>query len=340
MDAKKIIPINQIQPRLRRIGKIRLGQKVSGTNREGKAYTRPDKLETFRFTSADQSALAQIALMYGGTVRPWDDEPGQFELVCESNEIYVELLPMPYQQRYEFYKASGLVRHCDGQMCERRSGEEWVSEPCHCHDLKDPKLQCNFVLRLDLKLAGVPVMGIFTMETGSRNASQEMPTQIDYLLASSDGRPALCILALEYRETKVEGQPPKQYFVPTLRAKPGMADEVSRLGGKSLGSVLAGEYTKYLSLGGGAPALEASASHQASQPAEPREVSPEDAELMAKLSELGLAGPEHRSDFDAFKACCKELGKPWKQVLRLAIESGFKSFVMFIEYAAKAEVSE
>ena len=328
---RTIFPLSELQPRLRRVGKIRLGHKVAGETKEGKKYTRPDKLEFFRFTSADKSSLEHVAKMYGGEVRPWADEPGQFELISTSNEVYIELLPgQTFLPSYEFYNAGGRLRKCDGVECEMVVNGEMVYKPCVCYGIANEKDKCSFIQRLDVKLAGTTNLGIWTMETSSMNAAREMPTMIAALLAAAQGSLALCILALEFRETKVPGEKTKQYYVPTLRVRQGMAADLAARGGQSLGAMLAGEYAQMSALSAGAPALAAPAAAIPAPAAAP-EMSDEQKALMIRLSEMGLASKTQLDQFQAFKEICAD--RDWVTVLTAGLDKGLKSWAMLREFA-------
>ena len=51
------MPIIDMQRRLAETGRIRIGQQVAATKRDGTPTTRPSKLETFRITSANEKAI-------------------------------------------------------------------------------------------------------------------------------------------------------------------------------------------------------------------------------------------------------------------------------------------
>ena len=68
------------------IGRIRMGEKR--TSQRGTKY--PAALQTWRLTSRVRDRLDAAARIYGGQVRPWEDEPGQFELYTESDALEVE----------------------------------------------------------------------------------------------------------------------------------------------------------------------------------------------------------------------------------------------------------
>jgi hypothetical protein len=233
------IPLAQLQRQLRRAGKIRLGKKVAGTNRDGKAYTRPSKLTEFRLTSPDRSLLEHAAKLYGGTVQPWAEEPGQFELLTESNEIYVRILNAEIASEYEFWKAGGCIRRCDGEVCRQmtKRGEDTVETmipcPCNAGVIEKTQDQCKLKTRIDVQLAGIPALGTFVLDTNSVFAAQELPAMHEFLTANFGPR-YLAILAIEERESNVEGQAKKEFIVPVLRVKDNMTQELRDRGGIEL----------------------------------------------------------------------------------------------------------
>jgi hypothetical protein len=233
----RIVPLSQLRRQLRRAGKIRLGCKVSGISKKsGNAYTAPKKLTEFRLTSADQKLLLQAARLYGGEVRPWADEPGQFELFTESKEIFVRVLNTEITSEYEFWKAGGCVRRCDGENCRQMvaRGNDTVEQliPCPCTSgaITNEKDQCKLRTRVDIELAGCAALGVFTLETNSVFAASELPAVHEYLIGTFGYR-YLAILAIEERETKEEGQETKKFIVPVLRVRDNLAQELLERGG-------------------------------------------------------------------------------------------------------------
>ena len=111
-----------VQRRGQQIGRIRLGQLVATSN--GKM--RPDKLSTFRFTTASRVAADAIADLYGGEVRDW--QRGQFEVITRKSEIGVTVPPRDQviSQWYEMWSKGGCQRRCDSQH------EQISNGPCLC----------------------------------------------------------------------------------------------------------------------------------------------------------------------------------------------------------------
>lgn len=251
---RPIVPLIDLQRRLVNMGKIRLGHKEVATRKGStETYTRPSSLRNFRLTSADKAALEHLATMYGGEVRPWAEEPGQFELFTETSEMFVRLLPgisNPTTQ-YEYWTAEKRQRVCDGMQCQYAQGDELVAGPCMCGDREallatirrpsdDParletqiaQAQCVLKSRARFQLEGLPSLGTWTLETNSRIAAEEFTTSVEMLLATVGA--AVVKLAIEPRESKGQGGATKQYVVPVIRLDANANERVKELGGVSL----------------------------------------------------------------------------------------------------------
>jgi hypothetical protein len=112
------MPILDIQKRARELGRIRIGQVVPTTRRDGTAGTRPEKLDRFRLTSNSKPLLDKVAELYGGTVAEWQPQGGgakAWEVVTNTARIPIMVPPQPITQWYEFWTAGGCKHRCDGQ---------------------------------------------------------------------------------------------------------------------------------------------------------------------------------------------------------------------------------
>src|SRR5581483_86103 len=109
-----------LQRRFAEAGRIRIGQKVDGVTKGGKAYTRPDKLDTFRFTSVSRPLIEQIADAYGGTVQQYtpDFRASGWEVISETARIPVIVPPQDIgeKQYMESWAAGRCIRRCDGEV--------------------------------------------------------------------------------------------------------------------------------------------------------------------------------------------------------------------------------
>ena len=193
-------------------GRIRLGVK---TERAMKS------LDTFRFTSPDQSAIEQLAKIYGGNVGRWTaprSKQPQWEVITEASEIRVYLPPHSIDVWYEMWSAGGCQRRCDGVTAEvpTRSpdGMDIDTVPCPC-DLEKTPMQCAPYTRLRVILPDVKFGGVWRMESKGWNAANEMPGMASVLEQLQSTGVAQCQLILEQR-TKVSGGQTKHFVVPRL----------------------------------------------------------------------------------------------------------------------------
>lgn len=196
------MPIVTLTPRIREIGRIRLGTKGAKGN--------PMRLDKFRLTSADSGILEQAAELYGGTVQPWKDQPGQYELFIESEELPCMVAPQEVSQWYELWSGGGCQRRCDG-VCETIS-----DQPCLC----DPdNRECKTTTRLAVYLQQLSGIGTFRLETHGFYAATELPEAARMLIQlAAHGRYVPAALAIEQRVVKRDGQT-KKFPVPVLRVK-------------------------------------------------------------------------------------------------------------------------
>lgn len=104
-------PIIDLQRRLVEVGRLRMGHQVAAGNGR-----RPAKLEHWRITSRDQARLLAAAELYGGTVQPWAERDGEFELFTKTSELPIMLIPgQTLSAWYELWSGGGCQRRCDGE---------------------------------------------------------------------------------------------------------------------------------------------------------------------------------------------------------------------------------
>lgn len=190
-----------VQRRLVELGRIRLGQKGN--------RGQPEKLETFRLTSASRAHLEAAAKAYGGTVRPWTNAPdrGYFELLTEADALDILIPPSmaSYSQFYELWSGGGCQRRCDGTT-ELISGESCLCDP--------DERECAITTRVNVMLPKVPGLGIWRLETKGWNAASSLPSTLDLLAMTGRGFvPA--VLRLEQRSSKKGGQT-RRFVVPVI----------------------------------------------------------------------------------------------------------------------------
>lgn len=197
------MPILNLQQRIREVGRIRLG--VKG------AKGQPVKLETFRFTSFDKSAIAAAAGLYGGNVEACSDPEleGQWEVITDANEIPIMVSPIAPSQHMELWRASGCERRCDG-VTESLSGK-----PCMC-DPDEPK--CKPTTRLSLILPDLPGLGIWLFVSHGWNVATEIIQTYEFLQQLAGQKEfAEAKLGVEIRKSKENGQS-REFPVAVIRA--------------------------------------------------------------------------------------------------------------------------
>lgn len=179
------------------LGRIRLGKKAE--TKAGKEY--PVKLEEWRLTSGSQALLEAAAVLYGGTVQPWEDAPdeGYFELFTTSRELRV-LIPRTLRtvsQAYERWQGGTCERRCDGTT------EQITDGPCVCPSIANPKERCEPMTRISLMLPDLPGIGVWRLDTGGWHAATTIPATIELLKQLSTQPWIPAILRLEQRSRKV-----------------------------------------------------------------------------------------------------------------------------------------
>lgn len=216
------MPLLDVTPRLRELGRIRTGVTVEGTSKSGKRFKRPEKLATFRLTSPSEALVRAAQAVYDGTVEPWDSPAGrQFELVTK-----VDVLPIvipsgeSLSQWYELWAAGGCQRRCDGRT------EVLSDGPCLCPSDTAERRElagrqtpeaCKPTTRLNVVLPDLPDLGVWRLESHGYYAAVELAGAAQFLaMATSAGMNIPAFLRLEQREKKVPGQPTNRYAVPVI----------------------------------------------------------------------------------------------------------------------------
>ncbi|MFF4661996.1 hypothetical protein [Streptomyces sp. NPDC001282] len=194
--------------RMRQLGEIRIGHVVAGTNKAGKAYTRPAKLNHFRFTSPSREILASVAELYGGEVKPWtpaNGGPSEFEVYSTTNRLPVLIPPRDsVSQWYELYAGSKCLRRCDGRT------EQKSDRSCMCNP---DNRQCSITTRVNVMLRDVPALGQWLLVSKGFYAAVTLPPAAE-LLAQAGGYVAGWLGMEEKSVVRDEG--PARFMVPTL----------------------------------------------------------------------------------------------------------------------------
>lgn len=211
------MPILDLQMRQRELGRIRIGKQVP-TGTEGKS--RPAKLDTFRFTSASQELIEQIASLYGGTCAPWsNDGLSQFEVFTTSNRVPILLPPQPISQWYEMWSGGGCQRRCDGVKNVLAGDKpcECPSDPIDRAELASKGRACKPTTRLNVVLRDVPGIGVWRLESHGFHSAVELPMVAEFLAqATAAGTYLPADLALAPRFSKRPGVGRRDWLVPII----------------------------------------------------------------------------------------------------------------------------
>lgn len=206
------MPIVTIQRRMAEQGRIRLGQKVTGTSKQGKAYTRPAKLETFRFTSPSERYIRDLAELYGGTAQAWDNGGmAQWEVFTEAKTIPVIAVKGGLSQWMETWSGGGVAHRCDGER-------DVAGNPCNPDD--PAHQQAKPTTRLSVMLPELEALGVWRLETHGWNAAAEIPAVAELATYVGDLVPAH--LHLVERRAIADGKT-SRFVVPVLDLQIGTA---------------------------------------------------------------------------------------------------------------------
>lgn len=232
-----VVPIDEVEVQIQEQGAIRIGHKTARAM---------EAIDKFRFTSADHTAIHQIAALYGAKIGPrvWKERPDELEVYTDADEIDIWLPPGGLSVGYELWSGKGLERRCDGVECFVRKGSTMVQAPCVCED-KGQQL-CRYQLRLRVILPNVRFGGVWMLRSKSENAVREMRGMDQMMrMAESNRRvPLDGVLALEKRQSRE--QKGKHYVVPVIRPKVTVGE---MLAGASNPLAIAAESSKVPTLG-------------------------------------------------------------------------------------------
>ena len=193
-----------VTARLPEVGRLSIG-----AEKLGRGPGRP--IPTWRATSDDRGALealAQVALpdgsLVGGEVHQpkRKDAPREWQLITKADAIPVLLMAMPnareggglYSQHMEMWGTTTCLRRCTGgdgpavlaeRVVEGR-GEDLTVTPmdpqsCKCRATGQhvADWDCTPTLRVNVVVAGIQSLGVFTMVAHGWNANAEVPGSIE-----------------------------------------------------------------------------------------------------------------------------------------------------------------
>jgi hypothetical protein len=228
------MPINgvlDLQRRSVQIGEIRIGTSVAV---EGKKGRKPVRLNTFRFTTASEQAAHAVAAHYGGTVAPWEQRRGRFEVITDRTALDVWVPPRgeAVDANMEAWDGPKCIARCDGLMMSVPA-----RQPCQCPQPDDPAdpvsvqrarderkrlaalrppQACKPLTRINVTIPDLPgLLGVWRLNTGSESAAVETTDSGDAMAIAREGGVYLpAVLRFEWRTRSADGSP---YPVPVLQ---------------------------------------------------------------------------------------------------------------------------
>ena len=213
-------PISPIvlQRRHAELGRIRLGDQVPA----GEGRTRPNKLDRFRFTSVSEHYIRDLATLYGGEAKPWDNNGmSSWEVYSEARSIPVIVVKGGLSQWLEFWSGGGCIHRCDGET------NVLTGDPCDLDEqvqvgrkTVNPHAEAKPTTRLSLMLVELEAIGVWRCETHGWNAAAEIPAVAELAQFVGDLVPAN--LHLVERRSVKDGKT-SRFVVPVLDLQIGTA---------------------------------------------------------------------------------------------------------------------
>lgn len=201
------MPISPIvlQRRHAELGRIRLGAKRNGNGA-------PMKLESFRFTSASQRYIEDLAALYGGEAREWDNNgKAEWEVYTDAKTIPVIAVKGGLSQWLETWSGGGCVHRCDGEK---------QVDGTMCNPDDKAHVDAKPTTRLSVMLPELEAVGVFRLESHGWNAAAEIPAVAELATFVGDLVPAN--LHLVERRSIKDGKT-SRFVVPVLDLQIGAA---------------------------------------------------------------------------------------------------------------------
>jgi len=200
------------------LGRIRLGDQQPTSN----GQTRPSKLSKFRFTSVSEGYIRDLAELYGGEARTWDNHGiPSWEVYSEAQVIPVIAVKGGLSQWMEFWSGGGCIHRCDGEI------NVLTGDPCDLNEQVqvgkkkiNPHAEAKPTTRLSVMLPELEAIGVWRLETHGWNAAAEIPAVAELAQFVGDLVPAN--LHLVERRSVKDGKT-SRFVVPVLDLQIGTA---------------------------------------------------------------------------------------------------------------------
>lgn len=236
------MPMLDVQKRHSEVFRLRLGDK------DERGF--PQKLtDSMRVTSPNQAVVAAFVDVYGGEVKPWEQ---QWEAYLPITALPVLVLPgQSITAWWELYKKTVCERRCDGYT------EQLSGQPCMCPaDIVTrmaTKGACRPMTRINIACPDVAVVGAGSLVTHGMIAAETLPQSVAIAEAAlSRGLMVPAVLRVIVHEGK------KHYVVPQLE-----------IVGVSLAQLETGEVERPAVAAAAAPALSPPAPRAIAAPSRP-----------------------------------------------------------------------
>lgn len=226
-----IIGFTDLQRRSLQIGELRIGTSVASASGKGRT---PKRLDTYRITTGSRATAEGAAAIYGGTVAPWSERKGMWEVITDRTELQVWVPPRgeAVDSWMEAWDGPRCLAKCDGKMMVRPE-----RKPCMCPHPADssdpaqvqaarekrmsmaamrPPQACRPMTRYNVSITELPgALGVFKLVTASESAAVESADSGDLLaLARERGVYLPAIARISWRTRIGDGKP---YPVPSLQ---------------------------------------------------------------------------------------------------------------------------